>query len=99
MTEISIRTKSKDNRESVSWIISTSLARGKSIIKAAMKKTRSLLAEYEKRNNISSEKFFKKYHAGLAGDGGDVIDWAGEHQIYLDLKRNLEVLEDITFAH
>ena len=49
-----------------------------------------LLATYEKRYKMSSSEFYTQYKSGKVGDSKDFIEWAGDYQHYIDLKREIE---------
>ena len=50
---------------------------------------RSLVA-YEQRYQMSSVDFYARYQRGEMGDAADFVEWAGDHQHYLQLKAELE---------
>lgn len=80
-------------------LLQSALERERRILLTSIEKTKLRLNEYEKKNSLKSEEFFDKYNQGIAGDSDEVIDWAGEYQIYLELKSRLDSLEDIVVAH
>ena len=48
------------------------------------------LSTYEKRYQKSSSEFYTQYKSGKLGDSKDFIEWAGDYQHYMDLKREIE---------
>lgn len=48
------------------------------------------LSAHETKYNMSSADFFSKYKEGKLGDSKDFIEWSGDYQHYMDLKRELE---------
>ena len=48
------------------------------------------LSAYEAKYHILSAEFFSQYKEGKLDDSKDFIEWAGDYQHYMDLKRELE---------
>ncbi len=48
------------------------------------------LSAYEAEYHMSSADFFSQYKEGKLEDLKDFIEWAGDYQHYMDLKRELE---------
>ncbi len=48
------------------------------------------LSTYEARYHMSSVDFFSQFKEGKLDDSKDFIEWAGDYQHYMDLKRELE---------
>lgn len=48
------------------------------------------LSAYETQYNMTSSDFFSKYKEGKLSDSKDFIEWSGDYQHYMDLKRELE---------
>lgn len=48
------------------------------------------LSAYEAKYHMSSADFFSQYKEGKLDDSKDFIEWAGDYQHYMDLKRELE---------
>ncbi|MGD8779734.1 MAG: hypothetical protein PVH88_12315 [Ignavibacteria bacterium] len=99
MTEINISTSDADKHKTLNSILSNAIERERLILLSAIEKTKFRLTEFEKRNSVSSDRFFENYTNGTAGDSDEVIDWAGEYQIYLNLKKKLDSLKDVVVAH
>ncbi len=60
-----------------------------SLVEAFDALVRSLSA-YEAKFQMSSADFFSQYKEGKLEDSKDFIEWAGDYQHYMDLKRELE---------
>ncbi|MDP2754558.1 MAG: hypothetical protein Q8P40_09240 [Nitrospirota bacterium] len=50
---------------------------------------RSLVA-YEQKYQMSSDEFYANYLAGKLEDSKDFVEWAGDYQQYVELKREIE---------
>ncbi len=50
------------------------------------------LADYEKRYNMSSEEFYRRFRAGELGDGMDFVEWSVFYEMYQAILERLEVL-------
>lgn len=48
------------------------------------------LAFYEQKYQMSSDEFYANYLAGKLEDTKDFVEWAGDYQHYIELKRELE---------
>ena len=48
------------------------------------------LYNYEQKFHIPSDEFYRGYLEGKFEDTKDFVEWAGDYQHYLDLKRELE---------
>lgn len=48
------------------------------------------LSTYETKYHMSSADFFSQYKEGKVDDSKDFIEWAGDYQHFMDLKRELE---------
>ena len=48
------------------------------------------LAAYEQKYQLSSDEFYASYLAGKLEDSKDFVEWAGNYQHYIELKRELE---------
>ena len=46
------------------------------------------LSTYEKRYQMSSPEFYTQYKSGRLDDSKDFMEWAGDYQHYIDLKRD-----------
>ena len=48
------------------------------------------LAAFEQKYHISSDEFYAQYLTGQMEDSKDFVEWAGDYQHYISLKRELE---------
>jgi len=65
-------------------------------IKYSLKLAKERLKRFEKKYNISSDKFIKNWTAeDLKGKDMEYVEWAGEYRLFLKLKENLTVLRSI----
>ena len=99
MTQIIISSSDSNKQDIVNKLVSGALERERRILQSAIEKTQLNLNAFEEKYSKSSVQFFEDYKQGTAGDSDDIIDWAGEYQIYLDLKNKLDSLEDIVVEH
>jgi hypothetical protein len=95
MTQISISTIDKHKKENVNTLLEHALQREREVLKLSLKKTREQLSFFENKHQLSSEDFFQQYQSGATDDSDDVVDWAGEYQMYLSIKEQVANLEDV----
>jgi len=76
-------------------LLSNALRREESVLKRSLEKTTEQLFLFEKKYAMTSEEFFQRYQNGIMNDSDDMIDWAGEYQIYLSLKEQVESLGEL----
>lgn len=50
------------------------------------------LSELEKKFNMNSATFFKKWKSGALGDDADFFEWSALYQMFLKAKKRLELL-------
>ena len=48
------------------------------------------LVTYEQCYQMSSADFYARYQNGEMGDTADMVEWAGDYQHYLQLKKDIE---------
>ncbi len=48
------------------------------------------LAAFEQKYQMSSDEFYADYLAGKFEDTKDFVEWSGDYQHYIELKRELE---------
>jgi len=48
------------------------------------------LAAYEQKYQMSTDEFYMSYLAGNLEDSKDFVEWAGDYQHYIELKKELE---------
>ena len=99
MTQIIISSSDSNKQDIVNKLVSGALERERRVLQSAIEKTQQNLAVFEKKYSKSSAQFFEDYKHGTIGDSDNTIDWAGEYQIYLDLKNKIDSLEDIVVEH
>ena len=75
-------------------LVNDAIATEKRLIQAAIKRTKRILDELEKKYDMPSQDFYEKYQKGEMGDSPDMIDWSGEYKILLKLKTDLKHLEE-----
>ena len=95
MTQISISTSDTRKKENVNALLNHALQREHDVLKLSLKKTREQLSLFEKKHKLSSEDFFQQYQSGKTDDSDDVVDWAGEYQMYMSIKEQVANLEDV----
>jgi len=95
MTQISISSSTAQKKENVNTLLHHALHREQSVLKRSLEKTLEQLSFFEKKYNTSSKDFFRQYQAGTTDDSDDTIDWAGEYQMYLSIKEQVENLEEV----
>ncbi|MFQ5709313.1 MAG: hypothetical protein ACE5HO_17790 [bacterium] len=95
MTTVTVNASSKSKRATAIRLIKTALEREQDILRAGLEKTLAALATFEKKYNMTSQKFFEAYQNGNTDDRNDYVDWAGEYQIYLSIKEQMEAIEDM----
>lgn len=48
------------------------------------------LAAYEQKYQMPSDEFYASYLAGKLEDSKDFVEWAGDYQHFIEMKRELE---------
>lgn len=48
------------------------------------------LVAYERQYGMTSDAFYARFQTGELGDSQDYVVWAGEYQLYLSIKRELD---------
>jgi hypothetical protein len=76
-------------------LLLSALKREQKLIQWKIQKTQSRLEEFEKKHNMSSGVFFKKYEKGELGDDEPILTWAGEYQLFLRYQTKLSHLEEL----
>jgi len=99
MTQLSIKTSDSSQRESVNDVINSALRREQEILSSSLERTKSKLAEFEKKYSLSSEEFYRRFQSGSLGDSDDYIDWSGELQFYQILSEKYSLLKDIVIVN
>ena len=60
------------------------------IIELGIKKASQKIRQFERKYKMSSEEFYKAFSSGELGDASDFMEWAGEYEILVDLKQDIE---------
>ena len=74
-------------------IIKTSLNRELMLLKKSLSKTKEKLEEYERKNKMSSDQFYRKFREGISGDTQEVMLWAAECESLKLLAEKQSLLE------
>ncbi|NUM76871.1 hypothetical protein HUU40_21120 [candidate division KSB1 bacterium] len=98
MATITIRANGSEKHETVRGLVQSALQRERENLNFALARTEGELARFEKRYRVPSAKFYRRYRAGKFDDRDDFIDWAGEYQIYLLLKKQISSLRGLKIA-
>jgi len=64
-------------------------------IELSLQGTLKKIKAYEKKYKIKSSSFYKKFLKGEIQESDDFIDWAGEYEIYRELKKSQEIVKDM----
>ncbi len=51
------------------------------------------LKEFEKRFDMSSEEFYRRFESGELGDDGDFFEWLGLYENILLYEKRIKILE------
>lgn len=54
------------------------------------------LADYEKRHQLSSKEFYRRFRAGELGDEMDFVEWSVFYEMYQAILERLKVMGDIS---
>ncbi len=57
------------------------------------KRQEQSLAEFEKRYDMKSDIFYRRFEAGELGDEMDFFEWSGLYELYQDLSSKIHRLE------
>lgn len=74
-------------------IIKASLNRELMLLKKSLSKTKEKLEEYERKNKMSSDQFYRKFREGISGDTQEVMLWAAECESLKLLAEKQSLLE------
>jgi len=61
-------------------------------IKREISRMQIELDKYEKKHNLKTDDFYKKFETGEFGDESDYMIWAGIYELQLDSKNKLNKL-------
>lgn len=93
MAEIVLKTTKPD--KAVEILIDALKTEG-SRLKYSLRLAKNRLKKFEKKYNVSSEKFIKEWSAeNLKGEDMEYVEWAGEYQLSLRLNERLVTLKSI----
>lgn len=96
MAEVILKTNEPDK---VSEILKDALETEKSRVQHSFNLTMSRLEKFERKYNISSEKFFSQWAAeNLENSDMEYVEWAGEYQFALTLNKRLTALKSIEYV-
>jgi hypothetical protein len=59
---------------------------------AELEQLQADLADFERRYNLSSDEFYRRYQAGDMGDEMDFVEWASLVQMVHNLENRLDLL-------
>ena len=77
-------------------ILVDALATEASRLKYSLRLAKNRLRRFERKYNVSSEKFIKEWSAeNLKGEDMEYVEWAGEYQLSLRLNERLVTLKSI----
>lgn len=62
-------------------LLVNALSRELTLVDNSIERTKKRLEEFEKKYQMSTGEFYKRFQAGKLGDADDFIDWAGEHEL------------------
>lgn len=62
--------------------------------KVNMEQINKDLKEFEKRFDMSSEEFYRRFESGELGDDGDFFEWIGLYENILLYKKRVEILQE-----
>ena len=71
------------------------LNREEEILRNGLSRTTKNLREFERKYDLPSNEFYKRYQNGQLDDRNDYVDWAGEYQIFESLKEQIELLKEL----
>jgi hypothetical protein len=96
MTEIIMKTEEPDKAvQFLKEAIETEASRLKYSLNLAKKR----LKKFEKKYNVSSEKFIKEWSAeDLKGKDMEYVKWAGEYELFLRMNERFLVLRNLKNA-
>ena len=73
-------------------ILKNSLERELRFIEHSIKKTAEKLREFEKKHDMSSEEFYRKFEEGKLSDSQEFMLWASEFEALKLLEKDREVI-------
>jgi len=82
------------NANNVKSLVKSAVENELKIIGFGIAKTKKKLEELEKKFEMDSEKFYKKFNKGKMGDDLEYIRWAGEYETLQKLQRDHDDLAE-----
>ena len=93
MAEIVLKTTKPDK---AAEILIDALETEGSRLKYSLRLAKNRLRRFEKKYNVSSEKFIREWSAeNLKGEDMEYVEWAGEYKLSLRLNERLVALKSI----
>ncbi|MBN1932939.1 MAG: hypothetical protein JW786_15150 [Desulfobacterales bacterium] len=93
MSEIILNT---NNPDMIAEIVRDALKTEALRLSYSLKIAKTRLKKFEKKYNISSEKFINEWTAeDLEGKDLEYVEWAGEHKLYLMLNERVKAIKGI----
>ena len=93
MAEIVLKTTKPDK---AAEILIDALETEGSRLKYSLRLAKNRLRRFEKKYNVSSEKFIREWSAeNLKGEDMEYVEWAGEYKLSLRLNERLVTLKSI----
>ena len=68
------------------------------MVRRELKQVKSSLADFEKRHNMNSDEFYKKFNTGELGDDREYIKWYAYKDTFNKLMERLKEIEKIVHA-
>ena len=96
MTEIIMKT---ENPDKAAKFLKEAIEAEASRLKYSLNLAKKRLEKFEKKYNVSSEKFIKEWSAeDLKGKDMEYVKWAGEYELFLRMNERFLVLRNIKNA-
>ncbi|MCD6484107.1 MAG: hypothetical protein J7L47_03235 [Candidatus Odinarchaeota archaeon] len=64
-------------------------------IELSLQRTLMKLETFEKKYNMESRIFYNQFIKGKLQESDDFIDWAGEYEIYRELKKEQKIVQEM----
>ncbi len=93
MSEIVLQT---DKPEKAALVLKETIELEKKRINHGLRVTRNRMEKFERKYNISSEKFIHEWSSEDLKDGDlEYVEWAGEYRMALNFKDRLDTLNSL----
>ena len=76
-------------------LLHSALERELEIIRINIDNTKSKLREFEKKHQLKSEDFYKKFNEGTMGDSEEIMLWASEYAALLEIQKEYGDLKKV----